>query len=177
MVSLQGNGLSFYNQFQRIQNLGTINEPVVRGIPTLITWSYGGNHVAVEGSWDNWRSRWACVIVINNFIFAFFCNAQFASFWYVSSYVLNFWFYIVKLGNLLAGRHLTDLVKITPLSWYCHQEYTITSLLLMAVWNISQIFHMKLMAWGMFAIFLMFMWVNYVTVGMSLYHIMTLQTN
>ncbi|XP_027080920.2 SNF1-related protein kinase regulatory subunit beta-1 isoform X2 [Coffea arabica] len=57
VVSLQGNGLSFYNQFQRIENLGTINEPFVRGIPTLITWSYGGNHVAVEGSWDNWRSR------------------------------------------------------------------------------------------------------------------------
>ncbi|KAK9122543.1 hypothetical protein Sjap_012145 [Stephania japonica] len=28
-----------------------------RGIPTLITWSYGGNSVAVEGSWDNWSSR------------------------------------------------------------------------------------------------------------------------
>lgn len=28
-----------------------------RGIPTLITWSYGGNDVSVEGSWDNWKSR------------------------------------------------------------------------------------------------------------------------
>eukprot|EP00252_Welwitschia_mirabilis_P024107 TRINITY_DN7026_c0_g1_i1.p1 TRINITY_DN7026_c0_g1~~TRINITY_DN7026_c0_g1_i1.p1 ORF type:complete len:288 (+),score=55.15 TRINITY_DN7026_c0_g1_i1:272-1135(+) len=28
-----------------------------RRIPTLITWSYGGNDVAVEGSWDNWSSR------------------------------------------------------------------------------------------------------------------------
>ncbi|MCD9561289.1 Beta subunit 1 of SnRK1 [Datura stramonium] len=27
------------------------------GIPTLITWSHGGNNVAVQGSWDNWRSR------------------------------------------------------------------------------------------------------------------------
>ncbi|OIS97687.1 PREDICTED: SNF1-related protein kinase regulatory subunit beta-1 [Nicotiana attenuata] len=27
------------------------------GIPILITWSYGGNNVAVQGSWDNWRSR------------------------------------------------------------------------------------------------------------------------
>lgn len=27
------------------------------GIPTLITWSYGGNNVAIQGSWDNWRSR------------------------------------------------------------------------------------------------------------------------
>jgi len=28
-----------------------------RGIPTMITWSYGGNDVAVEGSWDNWTLR------------------------------------------------------------------------------------------------------------------------
>lgn len=28
-----------------------------RGIPTLITWNYGGNDVSVEGSWDNWKSR------------------------------------------------------------------------------------------------------------------------
>lgn len=27
------------------------------GIPILITWSYGGNNVAIQGSWDNWRSR------------------------------------------------------------------------------------------------------------------------
>ncbi|XP_058753261.1 SNF1-related protein kinase regulatory subunit beta-2-like [Vicia villosa] len=26
-------------------------------IPTLITWSYGGKDVSVEGSWDNWKSR------------------------------------------------------------------------------------------------------------------------
>ncbi|OEL21003.1 SNF1-related protein kinase regulatory subunit beta-1 [Dichanthelium oligosanthes] len=28
-----------------------------KGIPTLITWSQGGNEVFVEGSWDNWTSR------------------------------------------------------------------------------------------------------------------------
>ncbi|MED6183393.1 SNF1- protein kinase regulatory subunit beta-2 [Stylosanthes scabra] len=27
------------------------------GIPTMITWSYGGKEVAVEGSWDGWKSR------------------------------------------------------------------------------------------------------------------------
>ncbi|KAK6149629.1 hypothetical protein DH2020_017154 [Rehmannia glutinosa] len=32
----------------------TYNE---QGIPTMITWSYGGNEVFVEGSWDNWKSR------------------------------------------------------------------------------------------------------------------------
>ncbi|KAK8971764.1 hypothetical protein V6N11_081462 [Hibiscus sabdariffa] len=28
-----------------------------KGIPTMITWSYGGKEVAVEGSWDNWKTR------------------------------------------------------------------------------------------------------------------------
>ncbi|XP_010270229.1 PREDICTED: SNF1-related protein kinase regulatory subunit beta-2 isoform X2 [Nelumbo nucifera] len=28
-----------------------------QGVPTMITWSYGGKEVAVEGSWDNWRTR------------------------------------------------------------------------------------------------------------------------
>lgn len=27
------------------------------GIPTMFTWSYDGKEVAVEGSWDNWRTR------------------------------------------------------------------------------------------------------------------------
>ncbi|KAJ0016984.1 hypothetical protein Pint_09424 [Pistacia integerrima] len=27
------------------------------GIPTMITWSYDGQEVAVEGSWDNWKTR------------------------------------------------------------------------------------------------------------------------
>ncbi|KAE9602096.1 hypothetical protein Lal_00049716 [Lupinus albus] len=28
-----------------------------QGIPTMITWSYGGKEVAVQGSWDNWKTR------------------------------------------------------------------------------------------------------------------------
>ncbi|GFZ03338.1 SNF1-related protein kinase regulatory subunit beta-2 [Actinidia rufa] len=28
-----------------------------QGIPTMITWSYDGTEVSVEGSWDNWKSR------------------------------------------------------------------------------------------------------------------------
>ncbi|KAL7212400.1 hypothetical protein ACSBR2_015145 [Camellia fascicularis] len=28
-----------------------------QGIPTMITWSYDGNEVAVEGSWDDWKIR------------------------------------------------------------------------------------------------------------------------
>ncbi|KAJ6300914.1 hypothetical protein OIU76_021672 [Salix suchowensis] len=28
-----------------------------QGIPTMITWAYGGKEVAVEGSWDDWKTR------------------------------------------------------------------------------------------------------------------------
>ncbi|KAL3530096.1 hypothetical protein ACH5RR_009418 [Cinchona calisaya] len=56
-VPLHGNGPSFFSQMQRNETQGTIHQPLVRGIPTLITWSYGGNDVVLQGSWDNWRSR------------------------------------------------------------------------------------------------------------------------
>lgn len=29
-----------------------------QGIPTLIMWSHGGNEVLVEGSWDNWKTKY-----------------------------------------------------------------------------------------------------------------------
>ncbi|KAF8087891.1 hypothetical protein N665_0564s0026 [Sinapis alba] len=41
-----------WNQSQRVLDI-----PGEQGIPIIITWSQGGNDVAVEGSWDNWRSR------------------------------------------------------------------------------------------------------------------------
>ncbi|CAN1336912.1 SNF1-related protein kinase regulatory subunit beta-2 [Linum perenne] len=41
-----------------MQSSGGYEETVQeQGIPTMITWSYGGKDVAVEGSWDNWKSR------------------------------------------------------------------------------------------------------------------------
>ncbi|CAK7331923.1 unnamed protein product [Dovyalis caffra] len=33
------------------------DQPPEQGIPTIVTWNYGGNDVAVEGSWDNFTSR------------------------------------------------------------------------------------------------------------------------
>jgi 5'-AMP-activated protein kinase regulatory beta subunit len=36
----------------------TTNHSQEKGIPTLITWSQGGNEVFLEGSWDNWTSRY-----------------------------------------------------------------------------------------------------------------------
>ncbi|RWW83719.1 hypothetical protein BHE74_00007761 [Ensete ventricosum] len=29
-----------------------------QGIPTMITWTHGGKEVFVEGSWDNWKTKY-----------------------------------------------------------------------------------------------------------------------
>ncbi|KAL3850196.1 hypothetical protein ACJIZ3_012078 [Penstemon smallii] len=48
---------SLYNPSQQNDSLRAVDHPSGEGIPTIITWSFGGNNVAVEGSWDNWRAR------------------------------------------------------------------------------------------------------------------------
>lgn len=45
------------NQMWQTESHEDVDFPPERGIPTLITWNYGGSDVAVEGSWDNWKSR------------------------------------------------------------------------------------------------------------------------
>lgn len=42
-----------------------------QGIPTMITWTYGGKEVAVEGSWDNWKTRFVKKKIIHLFFFFF----------------------------------------------------------------------------------------------------------
>lgn len=48
---------AFPGQILQNQSHVDMDLPPEKGIPTLITWNYGGNDVAVEGSWDNWSSR------------------------------------------------------------------------------------------------------------------------
>ncbi|KAE8655460.1 SNF1-related protein kinase regulatory subunit beta-1 [Hibiscus syriacus] len=50
-------GHSFFNQAWRHDSPVVFDSPSEKGIPVIITWNYGGNNVAVEGSWDNWRLR------------------------------------------------------------------------------------------------------------------------
>lgn len=50
-------GPTNYSQMWMNDSHGSLDYPQEKGIPTLITWSHGGSHVAVEGSWDNWSSR------------------------------------------------------------------------------------------------------------------------
>lgn len=35
-----------------------------QGIPTMITWSYGGKEVAVEGSWDDWKTKYLGAVTV-----------------------------------------------------------------------------------------------------------------
>ncbi|KAE8656838.1 SNF1-related protein kinase regulatory subunit beta-1 [Hibiscus syriacus] len=53
----RADGHSFFNQTRQHESLVVPDSPSEKGIPVIITWNYGGNDVAVEGSWDNWRSR------------------------------------------------------------------------------------------------------------------------
>ncbi|CAN7121767.1 unnamed protein product [Brassica rapa subsp. narinosa] len=51
------NAPSSPNKIQWNQSQRVFDHPEEQGIPIIITWNQGGNEVAVEGSWDNWRSR------------------------------------------------------------------------------------------------------------------------
>lgn len=49
------------NQMWQNETEGAAEIPPEKGIPVMITWNQGGNDVAVEGSWDNWTSRYVIV--------------------------------------------------------------------------------------------------------------------
>ncbi|POO01458.1 SNF1-related protein kinase regulatory subunit beta [Trema orientale] len=53
----RGDGTSPFPQTWHNESQEADEYPPEKGIPAMITWNYGGNSVAVEGSWDNWASR------------------------------------------------------------------------------------------------------------------------
>ncbi|KAK4791405.1 hypothetical protein SAY86_031818 [Trapa natans] len=53
---LRADGPGFPNQNKQNESPGE-SHPSEEVIPMIITWSFGGNDVAVEGSWDSWTSR------------------------------------------------------------------------------------------------------------------------
>uniref|UniRef100_A0A803PYE4 Association with the SNF1 complex (ASC) domain-containing protein n=1 Tax=Cannabis sativa TaxID=3483 RepID=A0A803PYE4_CANSA len=53
----RGDGTSVFPQSWNNETLEVGDHPPEKAIPAMITWTYGGNSVAVEGSWDNWTSR------------------------------------------------------------------------------------------------------------------------
>ncbi|XP_073155515.1 SNF1-related protein kinase regulatory subunit beta-1-like [Henckelia pumila] len=50
------NGPSF-NPSRKNGSQIAVDHPFEQGMPIVISWSFGGSNVSVEGSWDNWRSR------------------------------------------------------------------------------------------------------------------------
>lgn len=56
VLPLQRNDGPSFNQLRQNEAQRAVDHPLEQGIPTIITWSFGGNNVAVEGSWDNWRT-------------------------------------------------------------------------------------------------------------------------
>ncbi|KAL6896646.1 hypothetical protein ACP4OV_007218 [Aristida adscensionis] len=46
-----------FNQILMNQQQEDSDGPPQKKIPTLLTWTLGGKHVYVEGSWDNWTSK------------------------------------------------------------------------------------------------------------------------
>jgi len=58
LAPLQGaDGPPLFNNIWQNESQGAVDHPPEPGIPTMIIWNYGGNNVAVEGSWDNWTTR------------------------------------------------------------------------------------------------------------------------
>ncbi|KAF8398147.1 hypothetical protein HHK36_017073 [Tetracentron sinense] len=57
IAPLQRGDHPVFNQMWVNESQGALDLPMEQGIPTMITWIYGGSDVAVEGSWDNWASR------------------------------------------------------------------------------------------------------------------------
>ncbi|KAH6836990.1 5'-AMP-activated protein kinase beta-2 subunit protein [Perilla frutescens var. hirtella] len=57
VVPLQRNDGSSLNSLRPNEAQRAVDRPHEQGIPTIVTWSFGGNNVAVEGCWDNWRTR------------------------------------------------------------------------------------------------------------------------
>ncbi|XP_010939227.1 SNF1-related protein kinase regulatory subunit beta-2 isoform X1 [Elaeis guineensis] len=45
-----------------------------QGIPTMITWNHGGKEVFVEGSWDNWKTKYWGLVTDLSYICNIYCS-------------------------------------------------------------------------------------------------------
>ena len=76
-----------------MQTSGFENMCWEQGIPTMITWSYGGKDVAVEGSWDNWKTRF---LKIKERIISILDNEY--SLHYVNSCLSSLFYLVFQIG-------------------------------------------------------------------------------
>ena len=125
MAPLGGNGPTHFNEAWQNELHEAVDNPPVQGIPTIITWSYGGSSVAVEGSWDNWASRFVIFssLMLHDISSAAFC---------INNDIL--------CNIAFVGRPCRGLVKIFRYLWSFRLEYIITSSPSMVNGDIFQIF-------------------------------------
>lgn len=55
-----------FNQILMNEQEEEYDGPPQKEIPALIVWTLGGKNVYVEGSWDNWKSRYNNLIYLYN---------------------------------------------------------------------------------------------------------------
>ena len=55
-----------FNQILMNEQEEEYGGPPQKEIPSLIVWTLGGKNVYVEGSWDNWKSRYNNLIYLYN---------------------------------------------------------------------------------------------------------------
>lgn len=115
VLPLQRNDGPSFNQLRQNEAQRAVDHPLEQGIPTIITWSLGGNNVAVEGSWDNWRTR--CVCSFQPYLIDL----------YAYSFKLFLFSYNIYLV-LPAVKHSKDQAKIILFFWCCRQAYFVTDL-------------------------------------------------
>ena len=53
----RGDGTSVFPQSWNDETIQVGDNPSEKVIAAMITWTYGGTSVAVEGSWDSWTYR------------------------------------------------------------------------------------------------------------------------
>lgn len=131
-----GNGPTHYNGAWQNEFDGAIDSPPEQGIPTIITWSYGGSNVAVEGSWDNWASR-LFFITSPGYCEPVICLSLMLHDIRSTAFCINNEI-LCYIGS--AGRPCRGLAKIFRYLWSFHLEYIIISSLSMVNEDIFQIF-------------------------------------
>lgn len=82
-----------------------------QGIPTMITWCYGGKEVAVEGSWDNWRIRFIIFL-------SFYLTSWIAVSCLICASWMKFGFYISNRMPLQRSGKDFTIMKVLPSGVY-----------------------------------------------------------
>jgi hypothetical protein len=106
-----------FNQILMNEQEEEYDGPPQKEIPALIVWTLGGKNVYVEGSWDNWKSRYNNYLLIS-LVLMQDCNFRLQQTWFRD---YNFIY--------VAGKACRNLGKIILFCWFSRLEFTVTDLL------------------------------------------------